>query len=208
MDPCVLFLMDDYSSSDDSNLEDFFNDDIEQTVVILAAKETLDMRPQKLKGSSMGRLCIPRNHALGHNMLMQDYFAEVPTYPSHLFHRRYRMRQSLSNKIIDTCGSNNRYFKRKRTAAGLVGFSARQKISVFMRIFAYGIPVDYADESHLLARLAKGDAPACNYNIDGRDYTMGYYLVDGIYSDWVTFVKSIKVPMAEFAKARGGPKRL
>ena len=31
----------------------------------------------------MGRMCIPRNRALGHEQLMEDYFAEVPTYPLH-----------------------------------------------------------------------------------------------------------------------------
>jgi hypothetical protein len=30
--------------------------------------------------------------------------------------------------------------------------------------------------SHLLARLASGDAPVCNYKVDVHEYTMGYYL--------------------------------
>ena len=77
---------------------------------------------------------------------MRDYFVEVPTYPPHLFRRRYRMRRSLFNKIVRTCETNTRYFKRKRNAAGLLGFSAHQKISAVMRILAYGILADYADE--------------------------------------------------------------
>jgi hypothetical protein len=32
-----------------------------------------------------------RNRPVGHEALMQDYFAEVPTYPPFLFRRRYRM---------------------------------------------------------------------------------------------------------------------
>jgi hypothetical protein len=60
--------------------------------------------------------------------------------------------------------------------------------------------------SHLLARLAKGDAPACNYTVNRREYTMGYYLADGIYPDWAAFVKTIREPRnraeAEFAKAK------
>jgi hypothetical protein len=60
--------------------------------------------------------------------------------------------------------------------------------------------------SHLLARLAKGDAPACNYTVNVREYIMGYYLADGIYLDWATFVKTIREPgnraEAEFAKAQ------
>jgi hypothetical protein len=34
----------------------------------------------------------PPEPRLGHNLLMRDYFAEVPTYPPHLFRRRHRMR--------------------------------------------------------------------------------------------------------------------
>ena len=59
--------------------------------------------------------------------------------------------------------------------------------------------------SHLLARLAKGDAPACNYTVNGHPYTMGYYLADGIYPEWSTF-ETIKEPdgraEAIFAKAQ------
>jgi hypothetical protein len=47
---------------------------------------------------------------------------------------------------VDACESNTCYFKRKKNAARLIGFTANQNISAVMRIFAYDIPMDYADE--------------------------------------------------------------
>jgi hypothetical protein len=142
----VLFLMEDSSSSDDYDLEDILFNDDKQLLLMLAAKEEEDNKRFKRPGSKVGRLCIPRNRTLGHAMLMQDYFSKVPTYPAYLFHRRYRMRHSLFVKIVETCVAKTRYFKRRRNAAGLLGFSGYQKISATMRVLAYSILADYDDE--------------------------------------------------------------
>ena len=137
------------SDSDDSDLDELLrDDDTEMMMLILGIKEFEDRAKliDQRSGSRMGCLCIPRNRALGHAQLMQDYFAEVPTYPSRLFRRRYRMRRSLFEKIDKDREANSNYFKQRRISAGTMGFSPYQKISAAMRMLAYGIPADYTDE--------------------------------------------------------------
>ncbi|XP_062193527.1 uncharacterized protein LOC133896910 [Phragmites australis] len=55
--------------------------------------------------------------------------------------------------------------------------------------------INVLHRSHLLDNLAAGVAPKVHYSINGHHYTMGYYLADGIYPEWVTFVKPIQAPV-------------
>lgn len=51
--------------------------------------------------------------------------------------------------------------------------------------------------SFIFTKLAQGLAPSVNYSFNGHDYTMGYYLADGIYPLWSTFVKTIRAPQGK-----------
>jgi len=75
----------------------------------------------------------------------------------------------------------------------------------------FGMPGSHNDinvlhRSPLFDNLAEGTAPPVNYTVNGHDYTMGYYLADGIYPSWATIVKSITLPMGNknqyFARAQ------
>ena len=69
----------------------------------------------------------------------------------------------------------------------------------------FGLPGSHNDInvlhcSHLFGKLAEGEAPLVNYTINGHSYSMGYYLADGIYPKWATFVKSMKSPLGNKKK--------
>ncbi|XP_033134269.1 putative nuclease HARBI1 [Brassica rapa] len=62
------------------------------------------------------------------------------------------------------------------------------------------------DRSPVFDDVINGIAPQVNFYVNGHPYHLAYYLTDGIYPDWATFIQSIRLPQSEkhslFAKTQ------
>ncbi|XP_029708579.2 uncharacterized protein LOC115255014 [Aedes albopictus] len=64
----------------------------------------------------------------------------------------------------------------------------------------FGMPgsnndVNVLDRSPLFSEIYNGRAPVSNYTVNGRQYSTGYYLADGIYPPLATLVQTISSPI-------------
>ncbi|XP_021836915.2 uncharacterized protein [Spinacia oleracea] len=50
------------------------------------------------------------------------------------------------------------------------------------------------DRSPVFTDILQGKAPPVNFVVNNNEYNMGYYLRDGIYPKWATFIPAIKLP--------------
>ncbi|XP_020397305.1 uncharacterized protein [Zea mays] len=230
------------------------NDDLDDYLLLMIReyRRRKNAPSNRHRGSIFGHKVYDRNREEGARKLHRDYFDENPTYPEKIFRRRFRMSSRLFNRIAKAVEEHDHYFVQKKNAAGVRGFSCRQKVTAALRQLAYGVPADYVDEYvrigestaieslrkfvraivHLFRNeylrapnvddttrllniaecrgfpcmLSNGEAPEVKYTINGHDYDMGYYLADGIYPTWSTFVKTKKAPTnakdKNFAKAQ------
>ncbi|XP_058734280.1 uncharacterized protein LOC131606008 [Vicia villosa] len=60
--------------------------------------------------------------------------------------------------------------------------------------------INVFNQSNVFNDILEGRAASVQYTINGTPYNMGYYLVDGIYPKWTTFVKTISMPQGEKRK--------
>lgn len=57
--------------------------------------------------------------------------------------------------------------------------------------------VNVLDHSPLFDTFVRGRMPPANYVVNGRQYTMGYCLSDGMYPHWATLIQTISQPITE-----------
>uniref|UniRef100_A0A0D3CQP1 DDE Tnp4 domain-containing protein n=1 Tax=Brassica oleracea var. oleracea TaxID=109376 RepID=A0A0D3CQP1_BRAOL len=54
--------------------------------------------------------------------------------------------------------------------------------------------INVLDRSPVFDDIINGQAPKVNFSVNGNSYSMAYYLTDGIYPKWTTFIQSISLP--------------
>ncbi|XP_010450590.1 PREDICTED: uncharacterized protein LOC104770160 [Camelina sativa] len=117
-----------------------------------------DIHGQHFVKKKKKREFIERNREEGHNRLWNDYFSESPTYPPHVFRRRFRMNKPLFLRIVDRLTAEDPYFRQRRDATGRLGLSPIQKCTAAIRLLAYGGGCDTVDE---YVRLGETTARKC-----------------------------------------------
>ncbi|XP_058742373.1 uncharacterized protein LOC131614851 [Vicia villosa] len=60
--------------------------------------------------------------------------------------------------------------------------------------------INVLNQSNVFNDILEGRAATVQYTINGNPCNMGYYLADGIYPEWDTFVKTISMPQGEKRK--------
>ena len=98
------------------------------------------------KSQPKRRCSIRHNHLVGHERHFLDYFARTPIYQPALFRRRIQMKRSLFLCIQSKVEAHDSYFVQKRNSANKLGLSLLQKITVALRMLAYGVSGDLIDE--------------------------------------------------------------
>ena len=54
--------------------------------------------------------------------------------------------------------------------------------------------INVLDRSPVFDDIIQGQAPNVTFTVNGREYHLAYYLTDGIYPKWATFIQSIPLP--------------
>ncbi|XP_020426557.1 uncharacterized protein LOC109950830 [Prunus persica] len=103
-------------------------------------------------GSSSRRRYVPREREAGHMRLMKDYFCATPVYNADKFQRRFCMRPSLFNRILEQVINYDTYFQQRREACGNLGLSTNQKLIAALCMIAYGTLTDQIDENLRIAK--------------------------------------------------------
>ena len=137
-------------------------DELEMQMALDQLQSFIDEEPEPRRvagGSSLGKTPnIERLRVVMDRQMYVDYFADPPIWGPSFFRRRYRMRRSLFNMILEKVCARDSYFVQRRDACGLVGLSSRQKITAALRMLSLGVCADAQDD---YCRTSESTAMEC-----------------------------------------------
>ncbi|XP_068345132.1 uncharacterized protein [Pyrus communis] len=79
---------------------------------------------------------------------MNNYFNPNSVYTEEDFKHRFRMRRHVFECLLRDVPQVNPYFRQKLDRTGRLGFSPYQKVTIALRMMAYGSPANSMDETH------------------------------------------------------------
>ncbi|XP_039686192.1 uncharacterized protein [Medicago truncatula] len=169
---------------DPFDIEAYFQKrDVEDTYIV---NRFIQRRKKIEEGSgSHSRKYLNRDHAAANQRLIDDYFANEPTYDVAMFRRRYRMQKHVFLRIVRELSISHNYFTQQVDSANKKGISLTLN------------DIKVLDRSSVFDDVEQGKALRVNFFVNQRPYNMAYYLADGIYPSYPTFVKSIRFPQSE-----------
>ncbi|XP_050152113.1 uncharacterized protein LOC126626759 [Malus sylvestris] len=85
---------------------------------------------------------------MSHANLMNNYFSPNAVYTKEDFKRCFWMRRHVFERLLRDVHQVNPYFRQKRDGTGRPDFSPHQKVTVALRMMAYGSPTDSMDETY------------------------------------------------------------
>lgn len=136
--------------------EAYEDDDFEEILQLL---DDADEEPVRRGGSRAGRgRNLDRKREQGAQQLHEDYLCENPTYPEHVFYRRFRVSRQIFFNICNALEAKYPFFQTRKDATGRVGFNVYQKCTAALRQLAYGVSADAVDE---YLRMGESTALEC-----------------------------------------------
>ncbi|XP_074377978.1 uncharacterized protein LOC141719493 [Apium graveolens] len=99
------------------------------------------------RGSRPGKSSnYPRERLSKGKYIMTDYFVDRPIFNDDDFRWRYRMRPHIFNRIMTALCTQDSFWYQKIDAIGLLGLLPEQKMTVALRMLAYGAAADQCTE--------------------------------------------------------------
>jgi len=104
--------------------------DFEDTYIV---NRFIQRRKKILEDSApRSRKYLKRDHAAANQRLIDDYFANEPTYDDAMFRRRYQMQKHVFLRIVGDLSSSDNYFTQRVDAANKEGISPLAKCTTTM----------------------------------------------------------------------------